>query len=85
MSRYVKRDNSNYPDPVRAQAHRFSDSVAVYVGGGETTYMRPAEARQLARALNRMACSVERETFGESTCGTVTVEGPDGRNFAYRR
>lgn len=56
-----------------AQVHRFREKVAVYVGGGETVYMSAKNARKLARALNAAARSCERETFAESTCGTVNV------------
>ena len=57
-----------------AQVHRFRDTVAVYVGGGETVYMSAKNARKLARALNAAARSCDQETFAESTCGTVNVE-----------
>lgn len=56
-----------------AQVHRFRDRVAAYLGNGETVYMTPKEARQLARALNRVAKSCETESFGESTCGTIHI------------
>ena len=56
-----------------AQVHRFREKVAVYVGGGETIYMSAKNARKLARALNAAARSCERETFAESTCGTVNI------------
>lgn len=56
-----------------AQVHRFRDKVAVYVGKGETVYLSPKNARKLARALNVAARSVDRESFAESTCGTVNV------------
>ena len=56
-----------------AQVHRFRDTVAVYVGGGETVYLAPQNARKLARALNAAARSCDRESFTESTCGTVNV------------
>lgn len=56
-----------------AQVHRFREKVAVYVGGGETAYLSAKNARKLARALNAAARSCERETFVDSTCGTVNV------------
>lgn len=56
-----------------AQVHRFRDKVAVYVGGGETVYLAPKNARKLARALNAAARSCDRESFAESTCETVNV------------
>lgn len=41
------------------QAHRFQDRVAVYIGTGETVYLTPRDARQLSRAINRIAKSCE--------------------------
>ena len=59
---------------VYAQVHRFRDKVAAYLGGGETVYMTPKEARQLARALNKAAKSCETESFVDSTCGTFGMQ-----------
>jgi hypothetical protein len=56
-----------------AQVHRFRDKVAVYVGGGETVYLKPVNARKLARALNAAARSCDKESFVDSTCGTANV------------
>lgn len=58
----------------RGQSHRFRDSVALYVGTGETVYMQPREARKLAAALLATAESVDREPFAKShnlTCEHV--------------
>jgi hypothetical protein len=57
-----------------AQVHRFRDSVAAYLGNGDTTYLTPKEARKLARALNGAARSCEREGFAASTFATVTLK-----------
>ena len=65
---------SKYPN-YRAQVHRFRDRVAVYIGTGETVYMTPEDARKLARALTKTAKSIKTETFAESTCGTMELEG----------
>ena len=56
-----------------AQIHRFRDKVAAYIGTGPTQYLTPKEARALARGLVAAARSCEREAFGASTCGTITV------------
>jgi hypothetical protein len=63
---------------ISAQIHRFRDAVAVYIGTGETVYLRPADARKLSRAINRAAKSCESESFSQSTCGTASFsfEGP---------
>lgn len=53
------------------QVHRFRDSVAAYVGNGETVYMTAKEARAFARALVRAARSVESVPFAQSS-GTTT-------------
>jgi hypothetical protein len=63
-----------------AQVHRFRELVAVFVGSGETRYLKPKEARKLARALNAAAKSVERESFADSTCGTVSFEFDGNRH-----
>lgn len=57
-----------------AQVHRFRDRVAAYLGGGETFYMTPKEARRLARALNKAAKSCETESFVDSACGTFEMQ-----------
>ena len=57
-----------------AQIHRFRDAVALSVGTGQTVYMGPKEARKIAKALINAARSVERETFAQSTCPTVSVD-----------
>lgn len=56
---------------VNAQVHRYRDSVAVYLGKGQTVYLTPKEARQFARAINKTAKSCQSETFAQSTCGTT--------------
>lgn len=56
-----------------AQVHRFRDRVAAYLGAGPTTYLTAKEARAFARALYRAARSCERESFVDSTCGTVRI------------
>jgi hypothetical protein len=40
--------------------------VAVYIGTGETVYLSPKEARQLTRAINRVARSCDQEAFTKS-------------------
>jgi len=57
-----------------AQVHRFRDKVAVYVGGGETVYLNPKNARKLARALNAAARSCDRESFADSAGLTVQID-----------
>lgn len=39
-------DNPNRRGQVSAQVHRFRDYVALYVGTGETVYLKPADARK---------------------------------------
>jgi hypothetical protein len=56
----------NRRNDIPAQVHRFGDMVAVYIGTGETVYLLPKEARQLTRAINRVARSCEREVFTKS-------------------
>lgn len=59
-----------------ATVYRFGPAAAVALTGkGETRYMSAADARAMARALVRVARSIERESFVDSTCGTWS--GPD--------
>lgn len=60
-----------------AQVHRFRAWVAVYIGPGETAYMKPDDAAKLARAINRAVKSCRNETFQDSTCGTVQFQFAD--------
>ena len=59
-----------------AHVHRFYGRVAVSLPGkGETVYLKPAEARKLARALN--ACSRDISSFPQfSVSPFATVEFP---------
>lgn len=59
------------------QVHRFRDAVAAYLGAGETVYMSPAEARALARALNRAARSIQSEPFARSAGITTQLAFSD--------
>lgn len=57
-----------------ASLHRFHDFVALSLpGNGETLYLNSKEAKELAKALNKIAKSVTSEGFIESTVGTITV------------
>lgn len=73
-----------------ASVHRFRDLVAVRTGTGETVYLTPKAARQLARALNGAARSITGLKFSESHFGTVTIfDGDDwhlsGRDYREAR
>jgi coproporphyrinogen III oxidase-like Fe-S oxidoreductase len=57
-----------------AQVHRFRDKVAIYVGGGETVYFSPKNARKLAKAINAAARSCDKESFADSSGLTVNIE-----------
>lgn len=54
-----------------ATVYRFRQAAAVYVNG--TRYMTAKDARKMARALNRVARSIESEKFAQSTCGSVEL------------
>ena len=58
----------------RAQVHRFGDSVAGWLGSGDTAYMTPLAARQLARALLAAADDCEQRGAADSQCGTFAIE-----------
>lgn len=69
---------SYYP-PVKGQVHRFRDSVCLYVGTGETVYVSAADARKIARALNKAAKSCTSEPFAQSSGLTFSFSFQDGR------
>ncbi len=53
--------------------YRFRERAAVS-GPGQTAYMTAEEARRMARALYKVARSIDDESFTESTVGTVDVD-----------
>jgi hypothetical protein len=57
-----------------AQIHRFGDSVAGWLGTGETVYMTPADARKIGKALIAAAKDVEACKFTESPFKTVSLQ-----------
>lgn len=73
------------PDKTKngAQVHRFHKRAAIALfnaegmGWSETVYLNPKAARKLAKALNAVARSIERESFAASAIGTqrITDEG----------
>jgi hypothetical protein len=57
-----------------ASLHRFHEFVALSLPGkGETLYFNAKEAKELAKALNKIAKSIDTESFLESEVGTITV------------
>ena len=58
---------------MNSQVHRFRDTVAVYIGKGETVYMTPHQARELGQALIDTADDIDKVKFTESTLPTFTV------------
>lgn len=70
----------------RAQVHRFRDSVAAFLGDGQTVYMTPADARRIARALNAAAREIASGVpFAQSSVGTVQIELKPARPEPPRR
>lgn len=57
-----------------AQIHRFSNRVAVaFDGEGETVYLNPDQAVNLAKALNDCAADILKNDFTNSTFSTVRL------------
>jgi hypothetical protein len=54
-----------------AQVHRFGDSVAIYIGTGETVYLSEKTARDIARSLNACARDIQARKFTQSKFSTV--------------
>lgn len=63
---------------VGAQVHRFRDKVAIYIGTGATVYLDPKDARQISKAINKVARSCERESFAQSSGNTHSFDFPKG-------
>ncbi len=60
---------------MKAQVHRFRDKVAVYVGTGDTVYLDPNTAQQLAQALDDCATDCFNiSRFEHSQFETVEIE-----------
>ena len=69
------------------QIHRFGDAAGISTGAGETVYLDRSEARRMAKALNAVARSIDRERFSESPplTKTGTAVNPDKENRRPRR
>lgn len=74
---------------IKAQVHRFGDCVALYVGTGQTVYVTPADAKCIAKTLNRAATDVTQSTFQNSKFTTTKFDfadhGLNGRGFKIVR
>lgn len=68
-----------YYPPVKAQCHRHRDNVGLYIGTGQTVYIGAKDARKLARALNKIARSIDSEPFAQSSGLTASFTFVDGR------
>lgn len=56
-----------------ARLHRFRNHVAISFGTGETTYLSPQDAKDLAYTLARIARDVDQVKFSRSGIGTYTL------------
>lgn len=66
---------------MKAQIHRFGGKVAVYVGNGDTVYLDPNTAQQLAQALDDCATDCFNfSKFQDSQFQTVEIELGKGSN-----
>lgn len=57
-----------------ASVHRFKDTVAVYVGGGETVYLTVKEAAALAAAVQKCKRDILKSSFVDSGFYKVCIE-----------
>ena len=71
------------------QIHRFGDTVAMYLGEGETVYLTPKQAKEIAKALNACAKDCKDKTYLSGTFSTkeFTLEdtGHNGCKFKIKR
>lgn len=65
--------------PLHMQTHRFHNSVAIWIGTGETVYLTARDARKLAKAINKTVRSIDRESFLDSPDLSFSLEGHQGR------
>ncbi|ATW58300.1 hypothetical protein CNR37_00093 [Pseudomonas phage ventosus] len=57
-----------------AQVHRFREKVAIYLANGETVYLTPKEAKEVAKALNGAAKDIKQHSFSASEFRTVQIQ-----------
>lgn len=73
----------------KAQIHRFGDTVAVYVENGQTVYLTPEDARELAYELAKCANDCEARKFAHSRYVTKELAfadtGYNGTDFKIER
>lgn len=60
--------------PIRAHVHRYDYRVAVALHDGPTIYLTPADAKQLADALNACALNCAELPFAASSFGTRSFD-----------
>jgi hypothetical protein len=57
-----------------AQIHRFHDKVAMYLGDGQTVYLKPHDAMVLASKMLECYRDIEARRFRDSTFATFDME-----------
>jgi len=58
----------------RGSLHRFHNTVAIYLGDGETIYLTPKEARKIAAGLFKFARDIETKDFSDSQVHTIDLK-----------
>lgn len=56
------------------QVHRFNETIALFLGNGDTVYLSPSDAMELATALNGCATDISNNKFTDSAFSTVLIE-----------
>lgn len=62
-----------------AQVHRFNDAVAVSLGSGDTVYLTPKDALNIAKAIERAGADIVRREFTKGMFRTYRRECPDAK------
>lgn len=62
-----------------ASVHRFHDTVAVYMGTGETVYLDVEQAATLAAAIQKCKRDIFSNGFTDSKFQKVSIERPKRR------
>lgn len=74
---------------VSVQIHRYGDCVAMHLGKGQTVYITPKEAKEIAKQLNQCAKDISSAKFVNSQFVTYSKQlkdtGYNGCSYEYKR
>lgn len=59
---------------MNSNIHRFGDCVAVSVGNGDTTYLTPAQAIELTKAIQECVRDIKHYKFSSGQFNSVSID-----------